>query len=167
MMKKLFLLLLSASVVMISACTYTASAPGVYDEQAGPETGTVPVETTGTDEPAVSAESSANNGVFIFPHLPVPVELEKIGSDTVVFTTTEFHGGLFTLKGRISQDSLMNFFLNRLPEEGWRLAGRLESQTCYMAFTNSSGGSCLIQISRETIGFSTEVRIYVSEGQIR
>ncbi len=167
MTKKLFLLIAYVSVVMMSACTHTATTRGVYDGQANPDTAAVPGDSDGTDDRALPAESVRENRVFIFPHLPVPVELEKVGSDTVVFTTTEFHGGLFTLKGRISQDSIMNFFLNRLPEEGWRLAGRLESQTCYMAFINSSGGSCLIQISRETMGFSTEVRIYVTEGQIR
>ncbi len=102
--------------------------------------------------------------VTIFPHLPVPMEMEKIASETVVFTTPEFHGGIFTLKGSLSPESVADFFQKRLPQEGWRLAGRLESEKCYMAFKNSTGGSMLMQITSSDMGFKTEVKIFVSQG---
>lgn len=136
---------------MISACAGTAVTPSTEDIRPGAE--------------AVSGPTiPGGNGIAVFPHLPVPFELEKIGSETVIFTTPEFHGGVFTLKGSVSKESVMDFFLRRLPEEGWRPAGRLESQTGYMAFINSRGGSCFMQISSINMGFGTKVRIYVSEG---
>lgn len=141
-----------AAACMISACTGPLYTPPDQEDIGN------------TGPPAAQMPLAEESSIAIFPHMPVPFELEKIGSETVVFTTPEFHGGIFTLKGSISQESVMDFFLRRLPEEGWKLAGRLESETGYMAFINASGGSCLIQISSINMGFSTEVRIFVSEG---
>ncbi len=137
--------------VFLSACAVTGS-------------GSMSDDTAGNSEVAPSAGAVEDTGVVIFPHLPVPSGLEKIESETVVFTTPEFHGGIFHLKGSISRGAVMDFFQRRLPEEGWHLAGRLDSETCYMAFKNSTGGACLIQISSASMGLKTEVRIFVSEG---
>ncbi len=147
---------ISLLVILLSSCTVTGSG-SVSNDTAAP-----PPEDTGSATPSPAAVN--NTGVMIFPHLPVPGELEKIGSETVVFTTPEFHGGIFTLKGSISREAVMDFFQRRLPEEGWRLAGLLDSETCYMAFKNSTSGSCLIQIASASMGLKTEVRIFVSEG---
>ncbi len=148
---------LMVTLLFLSACTVTGSGSLSGDSATPPDT------YDSSTAPAASAVAK-DSGVVIFPHLPVPYELEKIGSETVVFTTPEFHGGIFTLKGSISKGTVMDFFQRRLPEEGWRLAGRLDSETCYMAFKDSTGGSCLIQIASANMGLKTEVRIFVSEG---
>jgi len=151
--------ILFAGLMLLQACTTTGSAPLQGDTSAP--------QADNYDSSGTAAEAGGgvrHSGIVIFPHLPVPYALEKKASETVVFTTPDFHGGIFTLKGSISKESAAEFFQRRLPEEGWRLAGLLDSETCYMAFRNSTGGSCLIQIASANMGLKIEVRIFVSEG---
>ncbi len=143
-------------IVLLSACSVTGSGVVSGDTSSGVG--------GGYGENSAAASGANDKGVVVFSHLPVPCGLEKVASDTVVFTTTEFHGGIFTLKGGLSKEAVMEFFKRRLPQEGWLLAGLLDSETCYMAFKNATGGACLIQISSSSMGLSTEVRIFVSEG---
>ncbi len=158
-MRTTLYLLIACAVLFFQGCSLTGSASDTAG--ASSHYGS---SASGSQVAAGDAFKLHENGITIFPHMPVPVELEKVDSETVVFTTPEFHGGIFTLKGDISPDTAADFFQKRLPQEGWRLAGRLESETCYMAFKNDTGGTVLMQISRVDMGFKTEVRIFVSEG---
>ncbi len=145
-------------ILLLSACSVTGSGSISGD------TSSVGADGAYGKNPSAGPGAAADNGVVIFPHLPVPFGLERVASDTVVFTTTGFHGGIFTLKGTISKEAVVEFFKRRLPQEGWLLAGLLDSETCYMAFKNATGGTCLIQIYSASMGLKTEVRIFVSEG---
>jgi len=109
-----------------------------------------------------STPEATNNITYAFPDLPVPIELERVKSKTMVIKTTGFQGGILVLKGRITMSSLLDFFTKTLPMHGWKLVGRVNAERSFLAFSKGDNSYCLIQI-HEPIAFKTRVQIWISE----
>lgn len=113
-----------------------------------------PVTITGNAAPAV---------FFEFTDLPVPVELKKVEDRTMVMRTPSFQGGILVLEGKVTKDSLIEFFTTTLPRHGWELTGTLNAKRSFLAFSKDSATHCLIQIYEGTLGFNTEVEIWAMQ----
>ncbi len=100
---------------------------------------------------------------YAFPDVPVPIELKKVEDKTLTISTPGFHGGIVVLKGRVTPDSLVNFFQKTMPEYGWRQVGSLTAKRSFLAFSKHNSGHCLIQIYQGPMGFETEVQIWIAE----
>lgn len=94
-----------------------------------------------------------------FKDVPIPAELEIQPAKYAIFQTTEFTAGLLTFSGRVSPDSLIGFFSEKMPEDGWRLVGSSRSSIRIMFFLKESR-FCIITILGK--GRATEVEILVT-----
>ncbi|NIA09048.1 MAG: hypothetical protein GWP10_04640 [Nitrospiraceae bacterium] len=122
-----------------------------------------PISGEPSPEPSqIASTPQTTNITYAFPDLPVPIELEKVKSKTMVIKTTDFQGGILVLKGRVTMNSLIDFFTKTLPMHGWELVGRVNAEQSFLAFSKENNSYCLIQI-HEPIAFKTRVHIWISE----
>jgi len=101
--------------------------------------------------------------IYQFPDLPIPTQLVKIDEDSTIVTTPMYQGGILVFRGRVTQDSVVNFFTKTLPHYGWHLSGEIRGKKDFLAFTKPNGSACLIQVYSTSLGFETEVQIWISE----
>ncbi len=124
---------------------------------------THPISGEPSPEPSQIASSTETSDItYVFPDLPVPVELEKVKSKTMVIKTTDFRGGILTFKGRVTVSSLVDFFTKTLPMHSWELVGRVDAERSFLAFSKEDNSYCLIQIYAP-IALKTRVQIWISE----
>ena len=105
------------------------------------------------------SEETAISLYYDFNDVPVPKELEVKKEKSVIFQTTEFTAGLLTFSGKVESDSLISFFSNKMPEDGWRFLSLFKSPIKMMFFLKENR-FCIITITSE--GRSTEVEILVT-----
>jgi hypothetical protein len=96
---------------------------------------------------------------YDFKDVPIPAELEIEPEKYAIFQTTEFTAGLLTFSGRVRPDSLISFFSDKMPEDGWRLVGSSRSSIRIMFFLKEDR-FCIITILGK--GRATEVEILVT-----
>lgn len=96
---------------------------------------------------------------YDFKDVPIPTELEIKREKYAIFQTTEFTAGLLTFSGRLSPDSLISFFSDKMPEEGWRLVGSSRLSIRIMFFLKEDR-FCIITILSKAR--ATEVEILVT-----
>ncbi len=138
-------------VFMLSSCARITK--GMHKDQGGEMMG-VP-----SGQAAVAQPSTG----YAFPDVPVPIELKKVEDKTLTISTPGFHGGIVVLKGRVTPDSLVDFFQKTMPEYGWKQVGSLTAKRSFLAFSKNNSGHCLIQIYQGPMGFETEVQIWIAE----
>ena len=103
-------------------------------------------------EPAISL-------YYDFQDVPVPTELEIKREKSFAFQTTEFTIGLLTFYGNVEADSLISFYNNKMPEDGWRFLSSFKSPKNIMFFLKENR-FCIITITSKT--FTTELEILVT-----
>ncbi len=122
---------------------------------------------TATDEASdaqvVPTEPQAPSITYEFPDVPLPVELKKLNDKSVIIRYPNYQGGLLVLRGRVTVDSLVEFFNKNMPKYGWTLTGSLNAQRTLMGYSKGGNAYCLIVISEERMGFQTEVQVWLSE----
>nr|HDN00816.1 hypothetical protein [Deltaproteobacteria bacterium] len=132
---------------LLTSCAQTSSAPGE--------------SSTGFSETAPSSEAA--NVIYEFPDLPIPIELEKVEDKTIIIKTSGFQGGILIYKGRVTVVSLVEFFIKSMTSHGWVLEGTLNAKRSFLAFSKGDNSYCLIQLYEGSMGFKTEVQIWVSK----
>lgn len=113
--------------------------------------------------PGVTAKPAPSPITYEFPDIPLPVELQRVNDKTMIVRTPTFQGGVVTLRGRLTVDSLVDFFTKTLPKHGWELTGTLRAGRELLAFTKPAGSTCLIQVFESRMGLQTEVQIWITE----
>jgi len=96
-----------------------------------------------------------------FPDLVLPTGLEIIKEKTLVVKTATFVGGVITLRGRVTQESVVTFFEKQLLARGWKEVGSIRYKNTLLAFRRPNG-SCFVYIGESGLG-STEVKVWASE----
>lgn len=140
-------LILYLPFFLLTSCAQTSSAPG---ESSTGFSQTAP----GSDAPSV---------IYEFPDLPIPIELERVEDRTIMIKTSGYQGGILVFKGRVTMVSLIEFFTKSMSNHGWVLDGTLNAKRSFLAFSKGDNAYCLIQIYNKSMGFKTEVQIWVSE----
>ncbi len=112
---------------------------------------------------STATHPAAAQSIFLFPDLPVPVELEQDMDRTMLIRTQRFQGGIVVLKGRVTVSSLLDYFSKKLVENGWQLVGSMTAKRSLLAFSKGDQGHCLVQIYETPGGFNTEVQIWLVE----
>ena len=85
---------------------------------------------------------------YDFKDVPVPEELEIKKEKSVIFQTAEFTAGLLTFSTKLESDSLISFFTNMRPEDGWRFLSFFNSPIKMLFFVKENR-FCIITITRE------------------
>ena len=116
---------------------------------------------TPTEKPQIVQESveTAISLYYDFKDVPVPKELDIKKEKSFVFQTTGFTTGLLTFSGNVESDSLISFFNNKMPEDGWRLLSSFRSLKNILFFQKENR-FCIITIVSKT--FTTDVEILVT-----
>ncbi len=99
---------------------------------------------------------------LIFPDLPIPAPLEINEDESVIISSPGYQGGLIILKGSLSPVAVQNYFLDTLPQKGWKFVSSLNAGRGLMAFSKDGNGQCLITYSRTSFGY-TRVEIWMAE----
>lgn len=96
-----------------------------------------------------------------FKDILVPGELSYDREDSLFTNTSSFAGGILSYSGRVQPDSVADYFLNTMPDNGWKLAGSVKSKSILLAFTKANK-VCMIKIFDTALGQKTAVSIYVT-----
>jgi hypothetical protein len=95
---------------------------------------------------------------YDFKDVPVPRELKIKREKSFVFQTTEFSIGFLTFSGKMESDSLMNYFTEKMPEDGWRFLSSFKSPKNIMFFLKENR-FCIITITSKTLSADVEILV--------
>ena len=136
------LAILMAAVLAVSGCSALKSKQGP------------------TTSAASSAQPAQTKTMYLdFGDVLLPKELKVNHDDSFVFTTAGLTAGLLSLKGRVESNSLITFFENRMPEDGWQMISAIKSHRSMLLFKKQARW-CVISIEEGQM--STYAEIWVA-----
>jgi hypothetical protein len=94
-----------------------------------------------------------------FGDVLVPSTLKVNSKDSFVMHSAGTTSGVLLLSGRVDANSLVTFFENRMPQDGWRKTGTFRGPRSLILF-NKENRWCVIRISEGRL--TTEVEIWVA-----
>ena len=112
--------------------------------------------------PATSAAASSAQPAQIktmyldFGDVLLPKELKVNKNDSFVFTTAGLTAGVLSLKGRVESNSLITFFENRMPEDGWQMISAIKSHRSMLLFKKQARW-CVIGIEEGQMNTYAEI----------
>lgn len=96
---------------------------------------------------AISAQPAQPQTVYLdFGDVLFPKELRIERNESFVFTTAGLTAGVLSLKGRVETTSLITFFENRMPEDGWKLISAIKAERSMLLFKKQTRW-CVVSIS--------------------
>ncbi len=101
----------------------------------------------------------AKNVYLDFGDVLLPRQLKVDRGDSFVFSTSGFTAGLLTLKGRVEVNSLITYFENKMPVDGWQLISAIKSSRSMLLFKKQARW-CVISITEGSL--STGVKVWVA-----
>ena len=132
-----------AAMYMLSGCSALKS------KSTDPQTGSV-------GQPAVAKPKTI---YYDFGDVLLPSELKIDKDDSFVFRTPGLTAGVLSLKGRVEINSLINFFENKMPVDGWQAISSFKAPKSMMLYKKQSRW-CVISITEGQM--STRVEIWVA-----
>jgi len=137
------LVILMAAMLAVSGCSVLKSKQGPTASAA-----------------AGSAQPAQTKTMYLdFGDVLLPKELKVNKDDSFVFTTAGLTAGVLSLKGRVESNSLITFFENRMPEDGWQMISAIKSHRSMMLFKKQARW-CVIGIEEGQM--STYAEIWVA-----
>ncbi len=97
---------------------------------------------------------------YDFKDVPVPRGLKIEREKSFVFQTTEFSTGFLAFSGRMEPDSIINYFIDKMPEDGWRLLSSFKKSPKSLMFFLKENRFCIITIASK--GRTANVEILVT-----
>ncbi len=95
---------------------------------------------------------------YDFKDVPVPNELRLQKEKSFVFQTTEFTAGILTFSGKVESDSLISYFINKMPNDGWRFLSSFKSPKNILFFQKENR-FCIITIIGKAFTTGLEILI--------
>jgi hypothetical protein len=105
------------------------------------------------------ASAAAATVYHDFGDVMVPSTLKVNSKDSFVMHSGGTTSGVLLLSGRVDANSLVTFFENRMPQDGWRKTGTFRGPRSLILF-NKENRWCVIRISEGRL--TTEVEIWVA-----
>ena len=96
---------------------------------------------------------------YDFGDVLLPSQLSVHDAESFVFTTAGLTAGVLSLKGRVTAKSLLSFFSNKMPVDGWQLINKFTGQRNMMLFKKRTR-YCTITIDEGQL--TTIVEIWVA-----
>ena len=96
---------------------------------------------------------------YDFKDVPVPKELKLQKEKSFVFRTNEFSTGILTFSGRVEPDSLISYFIKKMPDDAWSFLSSLKSTKNILFFYKENRFCIITIISR---AFSTDLEILIT-----
>ncbi len=125
----------------------------------------VGARTTSSEEPAVAAVGATETYEEFVPYtefddIAVPNELSRVPERTFIYENKEFKTGMIVMKGRVENQSLIDFFVNQMAKDNWTKESSIISSMSTLVF-HKPYKSCMIRITDGA--YNTEVEIYAVE----
>lgn len=141
---------LKTLLVLILAVILAGSGCSVLKSKKGP----------GASTPGVAVQSSQSQTVYMdFGDVLLPKELKVDNDNSFIFSTAGLIAGVLTLKGRVEAESLIAFFENRMPEDGWQMISEIKAGRSMLLFRKQARW-CVISIEEGKM--STYAKIWVA-----
>jgi hypothetical protein len=96
---------------------------------------------------------------YDFKDVPVPKELKLQQEKSFVFRTNEFTTGILAFSGKVESESLISYFINKMPDDAWSFLSSFKS-TKDILFFHKEDRFCIITISSKA--FRTNVEILIT-----
>lgn len=104
---------------------------------------------------AVAAPKTKN--VYLdFGDVLLPKQLKTDRKNSFVFSTSGFTAGVLSLKGHVEVNSLMNFFENKMPVDGWQMISAIKASRSMLLFKKQERW-CVISIIEGRMSCSVEI----------
>jgi hypothetical protein len=94
-----------------------------------------------------------------FGDVLLPRQLKVDRGNSFVFSTAGLTAGLLSLKGRVEGNSMISYFENKMPVDGWQLISAIKSSRSMLLFKKQARW-CVISITEGQI--TTYVEIWVA-----
>ena len=140
---KTLLVLILITMLGVSGCSVLKSKKG-----------------SSTSASMATAQPAQTPTVYMdFGDVLLPKDLKVDNDDSFVFTTAGLTAGVLSLKGRVDADSLISFFENRMPEDGWQMISAIKAARSMMLFKKQTRW-CVISVEEGKM--STHAQIWVA-----
>jgi hypothetical protein len=140
---KALLVMMLTAMLAVSGCSVLKSKKG-----------------SGTSASMAAAQPPQTQTVYLdFGDVLLPKDLKVDSDDSFVFTTAGLTAGVLSLKGRVEANSLITFFENRMPEDGWQMISAIKAGHSMLLFKKQARW-CVIGI--EEGNMSTHAQIWVA-----
>lgn len=137
-------------LVIILTAVLTVSGCSGLKPETGPTTPTAPGPTQPPELKTVYLD---------FGDVLLPESLKVDKNDSFVFSTAGLTAGVLSLKGRVESGSLITFFENRMPDDGWLMISAIKAERSMLLFKKQARW-CVIGIEEGQM--STSVEIWVA-----
>ena len=117
---------------------------------------------TGQDKGTVAAEKKPEQPTVMyydFDDILIPKELALQKSESFVFQTPGFYGGVLSFIGAVERNSLIAFFENNMAKDNWQAVGSFKSPKSIMLFKKKNRW-CVIKIEERS--FDVKVEVWVA-----
>ena len=114
--------------------------------------------------PARAAASSAPV-YYDFGDVMLPRELKVDQNNSFVMKSGGMTSGVLVLRGGVDAASLITFFENRMPVDGWMKKGSFRSGRSIMLFEKSDRW-CVISVAEGKLSTQVEIWVAPTEGSI-
>ena len=122
-------------------------------------------KTPSTGPGGSTAAPQAKNIYLDFGDVLLPRELKMNRGESFVFSTSGFTAGLLSLKGRVEINSLIAYFENKMPVDGWQLISAIKSSRSMLLFKKQTRW-CVISIVEGQINTSVEIWVAPTMGDM-
>lgn len=149
---------LSVCAIVVTAMFLLTGCSALKSKKATPKSPTGSAST-------VTAPKSKN--VYLdFGDVLLPKQLKTDHKNSFVFSTSGFTAGVLSLKGRVEVNSLMNFFENKMPVDGWQLISAIKASRSMLLFKKQERW-CVISIIEGRMSASVEIWVAPTLGGAR
>jgi len=105
------------------------------------------------------AAAQPKNVYLDFGDVLLPRQLEVDRDNSFVFSTAGLTAGLLSLKGRVEGNSMISYFENKMPVDGWQMISAIKSSRSMLLFKKEARW-CVISITEGQL--YTYVEIWVA-----
>ncbi len=93
---------------------------------------------------------------YDFKDISIPAELSLVRKKSFVYSTPTFTAGVLVFEGRVTGNSLVNYFSSSMAKDGWVLRSSFRYGRVILIFEKGER-SCLIGIEESTLTSQVEV----------
>jgi hypothetical protein len=119
-----------------------------------------PKKSTSSSTASTTFKTAKSKTIYYdFGDILLPSQLSVNDNESFVFTTEGLTAGVLSLKGRLTAKSLISFFSNKMPVDGWEMINKFAGQRNMMLFKKRTR-YCTITIDEGQL--STVVELWVA-----
>jgi hypothetical protein len=93
-----------------------------------------------------------------FEDIPVPVNVDLSHDESFIYESQVFRAGVLVYYGYVKIDSLVSYFKNAMPQQGWRLVNSFFYKGATLNF-DKGNRSAVITINRGRFRSRVEIRV--------